>query len=86
MFQTRTFLLKYGEIFLKGKNRYVFEDILVDQVRRAVAKCDGEFKVHKSLSRIYVEALSDFDGAFGNRPAAAADGPGRKREGQKFDR
>jgi len=61
MFQTRTFLLKYGEIFLKGKNRYVFEDILVDQVRRAVAKCDGEFKVHKSLSRIYVEALSDFD-------------------------
>lgn len=61
MFQTRTFLLKYGEIFLKGKNRYVFEDILVDQVRRAVVKCDGEFKVHKSLSRIYVEALSDFD-------------------------
>ena len=61
MFQTRTFLLKYGEIFLKGKNRYVFEDILVEQVRRAVAKCDGDFKVHKSLSRIYVEVLSDFD-------------------------
>lgn len=61
MFQTRTFLLKYGEIFLKGKNRYVFEDILVEQVRRAVSKCDGTFKVHKSLSRIYVEALTDFD-------------------------
>ena len=61
MFQTRTFLLKYGEIFLKGKNRYVFEDILVEQVRRAVSKCDGEFKVHKSLSRIYVEALTEFD-------------------------
>ena len=61
MFQTRTFLLKYGEIFLKGKNRYVFEDILVEQVRRAISKCDGEFKVHKSLSRIYVEALTDFD-------------------------
>ncbi len=61
MFQTRTFLLKYGEIFLKGKNRYVFEDILVEQVRRAVSKCDGRFKVHKNLSRIYVEALTDFD-------------------------
>lgn len=61
MFQTRTFLLKYGEIFLKGKNRYVFEDILVEQVRCAVKKCSGEFKVHKSLSRIYVEALTDFD-------------------------
>ena len=42
-------------------NLNVFEDILVDQVRRAVAKCEGEFKVHKSLSRIYVEALTDFD-------------------------
>ncbi|MBQ7972544.1 MAG: tRNA 4-thiouridine(8) synthase ThiI [Lachnospiraceae bacterium] len=57
----RTFLLKYGEIFLKGKNRYMFEDALVEQVRRAVSKCDGEFEVHKSLSRIYVEALGDFD-------------------------
>lgn len=56
-----TFLLKYGEIFLKGKNRYMFEDALVEQVKRAVAKCDGEFEVHKSLSRIYVEALGDFD-------------------------
>lgn len=57
----RTFLLKYGEIFLKGKNRYMFEDALVEQVKRAVAKCDGEFDVHKSLSRIYVEAKGDFD-------------------------
>lgn len=56
-----TFLLKYGEIFLKGKNRYMFEDALVEQVRRAVSKCDGEFDVHKSLSRIYVEALGEFD-------------------------
>lgn len=56
-----TFLLKYGEIFLKGKNRYMFEDALVEQVRRAVKKCDGEFDVHKSLSRIYVEALGEFD-------------------------
>lgn len=61
LYMFRTFLLKYGEIFLKGKNRYMFEDALVEQVKRAVAKCDGEFDVHKSLSRIYVEAKSDFD-------------------------
>ncbi|MCQ2517261.1 MAG: tRNA 4-thiouridine(8) synthase ThiI [Lachnospiraceae bacterium] len=59
MFQT--FLIKYGEIFLKGKNRYVFEDALVDQVRNAVLKVEGEFKVHKYLSRIYVEAVGEFD-------------------------
>lgn len=59
MFQT--FLIKYGEIFLKGKNRYVFEDALVNQVRNAVMKVEGEFKVHKYLSRIYVEAVGEFD-------------------------
>lgn len=59
MFQA--FLLKYGEIFLKGKNRYVFEDALVDQVRLAMSKVDGRFDVHKNLGRVYVEAKSDFD-------------------------
>ena len=59
MFQA--FLLKYGEIFLKGKNRYLFEDALVDQVRLAMNKVDGDFDVHKNLGRVYVEAKSDFD-------------------------
>ena len=59
MFQA--FLLKYGEIFLKGKNRYIFEDALVEQVRIAMDKVDGEFDVHKNLGRVYVEAKSDFD-------------------------
>ena len=59
MFQA--FLLKYGEIFLKGKNRYVFEDALVDQVRLAMSKVDGRFDIHKNLGRVYVEAKSDFD-------------------------
>ena len=31
MFQT--FLIKYGEIGLKGKNRYMFEDALMNQIR-----------------------------------------------------
>ena len=59
MFQA--FLLKYGEIFLKGKNRDIFEDALVHQVRLAMDKVDGEFEVHKNLGRVYVEAKSDFD-------------------------
>ena len=79
MFETRTFLLKYGEIFLKGKNRYVFEDILVEQVRRAISKCDGEFKVHKSLSRIYVEALTDFEMCFWRYCHLSRIGAGRQR-------
>lgn len=38
-----TFLLKYGEIGIKGKNRYLFEDALVRQVRYALKDVDGNF-------------------------------------------
>lgn len=57
----QTFLIKYGEIGLKGKNRYLFEDALVRQVRHALKDVDGSFKVHKSQARIYVECEGDYD-------------------------
>ena len=56
-----TFLLKYGEIGLKGKNRYMFEDALVRQVRHALKDVDGKFDVHKSQARIYVGCDGDYD-------------------------
>ena len=31
-----SFLIKYGEIGIKGKNRYLFEDALVRQIRYAL--------------------------------------------------
>ncbi len=58
---TDTYLIKYGEIFLKGKNRFIFEDALVNRVTEAVEKVEGKFKVYKNLSRVYVECKSDFD-------------------------
>ena len=39
----KTYLIKYGEIFLKGKNRFIFEDALVRRVTEAVEKVDGNF-------------------------------------------
>ena len=56
-----TFLLKYGEIGIKGKNRYLFEDALVRQVRRTLEPVDGEFQVYKSQARIYVDCEGDYD-------------------------
>ena len=56
-----TFLLKYGEIGIKGKNRYLFEDALVRQVRFALKDVDGEFQVYKSQARIYVDCEGDYD-------------------------
>lgn len=56
-----SFLIKYGEIGVKGKNRYLFENALIQQIKYALRRSEGEFKVHKAEGRIYVDALSDFD-------------------------
>lgn len=55
------FLIKYAEIGIKGKNRYLFEDALVHQIKFALKKCEGRFLIHKSQGRIHVEAQEDFD-------------------------
>lgn len=55
------FLIKYAEIGVKGKNRYLFEDALVHQIRFALKKCDGSFLITKTQGRIFVEAEGEFD-------------------------
>ena len=55
------FLIKYAEIAIKGKNRYMFEDALVHQMNIALSKIEGEFEVKKEQGRIYVECDTDFD-------------------------
>ena len=57
--QYRAFLIKYAEIALKGKNRYLFENALVDQIRRALKNVEGDLRVRKEQGRIYVECHSD---------------------------
>lgn len=57
----KAFLIKYGEIGTKGKNRYLFEYALCRQIRRALKKIDGQFIVSKEQGRIYVECDTDFD-------------------------
>lgn len=55
------FLIKYGEIGIKGKNRYLFEDALIRQMRYALKDVDGTFDIHKSQGRIYVECEGEYD-------------------------
>lgn len=57
----KSFLIKYGEIGVKGKNRYLFEDALMKQIRIALTAVEGEFVVSKELGRIYVDADEDYD-------------------------
>jgi len=57
---TDTFLIKYGEIGIKGGNRHVFEDALVKRIRIALAPLSGEYEVKKTRGRIYVFAKGDW--------------------------
>ena len=56
----KLFLIKYAEIGVKGKNRFLFEDALVRQINLALKPADGTFHVYKEVGRIYVEA-QDYD-------------------------
>ncbi len=57
----KSFLIKYGEIGVKGKNRYMFEDALMKQIRIALKEVEGKFFVSKELGRIYVDTDGDYD-------------------------
>ena len=54
------FLIKYGEIAIKGKNRFMFEDALMRQIRFAM-KPVGDFDVRKESGRMFVEGKGEFD-------------------------
>jgi thiamine biosynthesis protein ThiI len=55
------FLIKYAEIAIKGKNRYMFEDALVKQMRIALSGVEGEFEVKKEQGRVYVFCPEEYD-------------------------
>ena len=57
----KSFLIKYAEIGVKGKNRYLFEDALVQQIKYALKRCEGEFTIRKTPGRIYIDAVTEFD-------------------------
>lgn len=56
----KSFLIKYNEIGLKGKNRYIFEDALVDNIKKSLND-SSTFNIYKEQERIYVDTKSEFD-------------------------
>ena len=61
MVQYKAFLIKYGGIAIKGKNRHVFEEALERQIKRNLRDCEGEFAVERQTGRIFIRCLSDYD-------------------------
>nr|WP_314279147.1 tRNA uracil 4-sulfurtransferase ThiI [uncultured Peptostreptococcus sp.] len=47
-------IAKYGEIGVKGKNRYIFENKLIRNIRNML-KPMGQFNVYKEYGRIYID-------------------------------
>ena len=58
--QYKAFMIKYAEIGTKGKNRYIFEDILVKNINRKIKNL-GDFFIRKEQGRIFIEAKSEYD-------------------------
>ncbi|SFR80450.1 tRNA uracil 4-sulfurtransferase ThiI [[Clostridium] aminophilum] len=56
-----SFLIKYAEIGIKGKNRYLFEDKLISHINTVLRPLDGKFLVTKEAGRIYADASEEFD-------------------------
>ena len=48
-------LIKYSEIGVKGNNRYIFEDMLVKNIKNALKVLSGPFTVRKAQGRVYIE-------------------------------
>ena len=60
MNQNEMFLLKMGEVVLKGLNRRAFEDKLMNNVRRRMRRL-GSFQVYMKQSTVYVEPQGECD-------------------------
>lgn len=57
----KAFLIKYAEIGIKGKNRFMFENALRDQIKYSLAQLEGHYEVSKEQGRIFVECPENYD-------------------------
>lgn len=57
----KAFLIKYAEIGIKGKNRYVFEDALCDRIAEKLAKVADGFTVEREQGRLKVNCPDVYD-------------------------
>ena len=54
-------MIKYAEIGTKGKNRFLFEDALIKQIKHALRPVEGKFIISKESGRIYMDAQGEYD-------------------------
>jgi len=57
----KAFLVKYAEIAIKGKNRYIFENMLKSNIRVALNKLGSGYQISKEQGRVFIECPDGFD-------------------------
>ncbi|MGM0445865.1 MAG: tRNA uracil 4-sulfurtransferase ThiI, partial [Bacillota bacterium] len=55
------FLIRYGEIGLKGENRSLFEDKLLSNIKKSLNEVDNNLSVYKTPGRIFLKTSADKD-------------------------
>lgn len=55
----RTIIIRYGEIFLKGNNRYIFENRLIANIKSALKGLDFQFR--KTQARYFIDNYQPSD-------------------------
>lgn len=53
------FLIRYGEIGLKGDNRSLFEDKLLSNIKYSIKKIDKNVSIYKTPGRIFLKSSAD---------------------------
>ena len=57
----KAFLIKYAEIGIKGKNRFIFENILKRNIETALLKLREGYTISKEQGRVFIECPDGFD-------------------------
>lgn len=53
------YLIRYGEIALKGENRSMFEDVLKSNIKKSIKKEDKNVTIYKTPGRIFLETEAE---------------------------
>ncbi len=73
------FIVRYGEIFIKGKNKRLFENRLVGNIRKALHKRGLKYSLNQARGRIYLEGESlDIVDVLKNTPGIVSVSAGKK--------
>ena len=73
-------IVRYGEIALKGKNRKTFENKLIENIKKALARKGIEAKVRSTQGRLIVDAPHEFAEIIRKVPGVVSVSPAWKME------